>query len=159
MSSANRVAAKKVGRNDPCSCGSGKKFKFCCFGKAAEKNRPRIDIFSESQLRPSSEEVLSSRQLLADIYPDAKILDISDNLNPLNYKAFQEKNFEKNTIMLAKRQVNNDAVFTKREASAEDDLIVMFRGAYRLLPFPDLENSLKHICDMINTRLAGHLDY
>jgi SEC-C motif-containing protein len=27
-----RVAAK-VGRNDPCSCGSGKKFKKCC-GKA-----------------------------------------------------------------------------------------------------------------------------
>ncbi len=28
--------AKKVGRNDPCPCGSGKKFKKCCYGK--EKN-------------------------------------------------------------------------------------------------------------------------
>ena len=26
---------KKVGRNDPCPCGSGKKYKFCC-GKAAK---------------------------------------------------------------------------------------------------------------------------
>lgn len=26
--------APKVGRNDPCSCGSGKKFKKCCEGKA-----------------------------------------------------------------------------------------------------------------------------
>jgi len=25
--------AKKVGRNDPCSCGSGKKFKKCCINK------------------------------------------------------------------------------------------------------------------------------
>lgn len=25
--------AKKIGRNDPCSCGSGKKFKKCCLGK------------------------------------------------------------------------------------------------------------------------------
>ena len=25
-----RVAGKKVGRNDPCPCGSGKKFKKCC---------------------------------------------------------------------------------------------------------------------------------
>ena len=25
---------KKVGRNDPCPCGSGKKYKKCCFGKA-----------------------------------------------------------------------------------------------------------------------------
>jgi hypothetical protein len=28
-------AAAKVGRNDPCPCGSGKKFKKCCEGKAA----------------------------------------------------------------------------------------------------------------------------
>ncbi|MDE6000961.1 MAG: SEC-C domain-containing protein, partial [Clostridia bacterium] len=25
-----KVAAKKVGRNDPCPCGSGKKYKNCC---------------------------------------------------------------------------------------------------------------------------------
>ena len=24
------VVGKKVGRNDPCPCGSGKKYKFCC---------------------------------------------------------------------------------------------------------------------------------
>ncbi|MBO4802382.1 MAG: SEC-C domain-containing protein [Bacteroidaceae bacterium] len=24
------VAPKKVGRNDPCPCGSGKKYKHCC---------------------------------------------------------------------------------------------------------------------------------
>lgn len=30
-SEANR--SKKVGRNDPCPCGSGKKFKKCCIGK------------------------------------------------------------------------------------------------------------------------------
>lgn len=26
-----------TGRNDPCPCGSGKKYKQCCEGKAAEK--------------------------------------------------------------------------------------------------------------------------
>jgi len=26
----NRINGEKVGRNDPCSCGSGKKFKKCC---------------------------------------------------------------------------------------------------------------------------------
>lgn len=25
---------QKVGRNDPCPCGSGKKYKHCCIGKA-----------------------------------------------------------------------------------------------------------------------------
>ena len=28
-----RNLAKKVGRNDPCPCGSGKKFKACCMRK------------------------------------------------------------------------------------------------------------------------------
>ena len=29
-----KSAGPKVGRNDPCPCGSGKKFKQCCLGKA-----------------------------------------------------------------------------------------------------------------------------
>jgi tetratricopeptide (TPR) repeat protein len=32
---AGQVSADKVGRNDPCPCGSGKKYKACCLGKAA----------------------------------------------------------------------------------------------------------------------------
>jgi hypothetical protein len=31
---------KKVGRNDPCPCGSGKKFKKCCYEKY-EKQRDK----------------------------------------------------------------------------------------------------------------------
>jgi len=38
-------AKKKIGRNDPCGCGSGKKFKNCCEGKP-EKNRPSWDVLS-----------------------------------------------------------------------------------------------------------------
>jgi hypothetical protein len=34
-------ADPKVGRNDPCPCGSGKKFKHCCLNR--EKNPPKID--------------------------------------------------------------------------------------------------------------------
>ena len=30
---ANYHAGPKVGRNDPCSCGSGKKYKKCCLDK------------------------------------------------------------------------------------------------------------------------------
>ena len=43
-----RTAGPKVGRNDPCPCGSGKKYKHCCMGKeqasassAGEKKAPR----------------------------------------------------------------------------------------------------------------------
>ena len=29
---------KKVGRNDPCPCGSGKKYKSCCFAKSVARS-------------------------------------------------------------------------------------------------------------------------
>lgn len=29
-----KSAGPKIGRNDPCPCGSGKKYKHCCLGKA-----------------------------------------------------------------------------------------------------------------------------
>jgi uncharacterized protein YecA (UPF0149 family) len=32
VKAAPAKAAVKVGRNDPCPCGSGKKFKQCCMG-------------------------------------------------------------------------------------------------------------------------------
>lgn len=33
------MAAGKVGRNDPCPCGSGRKFKQCCAAKAERRAR------------------------------------------------------------------------------------------------------------------------
>ena len=37
---ASAIATTKVGRNDPCPCGSGKKFKHCCQGKDARAELP-----------------------------------------------------------------------------------------------------------------------
>lgn len=31
---------QKIGRNDPCPCGSGKKYKSCCIGKPIHKPLP-----------------------------------------------------------------------------------------------------------------------
>jgi uncharacterized protein YecA (UPF0149 family) len=36
----NTASAAKVGRNDPCPCGSGKKFKHCHSGAGAELAHP-----------------------------------------------------------------------------------------------------------------------
>src|SRR5947209_7228900 len=55
------VGPVKAGRNDPCHCGSGKKFKTCCMGKgvaeakapaapATDKLRPRLNaLFREAE--------------------------------------------------------------------------------------------------------------
>lgn len=33
------MSEKKIGRNDPCPCGSGKKYKNCCLGKTEEPKK------------------------------------------------------------------------------------------------------------------------
>lgn len=37
---------EKIGRNDPCPCGSGKKYKHCCYGKQESGVRDRIGMNS-----------------------------------------------------------------------------------------------------------------
>lgn len=37
---------KAVGRNDPCRCGSGKKYKQCCQSKAARLTRGQLAILA-----------------------------------------------------------------------------------------------------------------
>ena len=39
---------KKIGRNDKCSCGSGKKFKKCCLNKESQFNTPFTPSFEEA---------------------------------------------------------------------------------------------------------------
>ncbi|MDH4138078.1 MAG: SEC-C domain-containing protein, partial [Anaerolineae bacterium] len=55
------MSTKKPGRNDPCPCGSGKKYKHCCMRK--DRQRPRMRAFaptahlSESQTNPIQEQL------------------------------------------------------------------------------------------------------
>ena len=43
-----RRTTKKVGRNDPCPCGSGKKYKNCCMKKDQEAERQAIKDLQEA---------------------------------------------------------------------------------------------------------------
>jgi len=40
----------KIGRNDPCSCGSGKKYKKCCLSKASPAEPSSIPAFARTRL-------------------------------------------------------------------------------------------------------------
>jgi len=49
----------KVGRNDPCPCGSGKKYKKCCLGKA-EQGLKRDHLWNPAEIAPvSTQDVLT----------------------------------------------------------------------------------------------------
>jgi len=41
---------KKVGRNEPCPCGSGKKYKKCCLGKYVYKDEDAEPVKKGSRL-------------------------------------------------------------------------------------------------------------
>ena len=61
-----RRAVARVGRNDPCPCGSGKKYKKCCINKDQERLSRSSDIpgVTVEELRRSPERHLTERRLL-----------------------------------------------------------------------------------------------
>jgi hypothetical protein len=46
---------KELGRNDPCHCGSGRKYKVCCLDKDEAKERAARAKLAEEAPAPSSE--------------------------------------------------------------------------------------------------------
>lgn len=71
------VPKKKIGRNDPCPCGSGKKYKYCCLNKPKEG----LDLMESSEERAkwlknypyTGTERIDSRIYLADYFDEASI--------------------------------------------------------------------------------------
>lgn len=47
----------KIGRNDPCPCGSGKKFKKCCEGLSNLSNKPTTFNITHDEIRKKIEEM------------------------------------------------------------------------------------------------------
>jgi hypothetical protein len=43
---------RKMGRNDPCPCGSGKKFKTCCLGKDGGEESSPVPVRTPNSPKP-----------------------------------------------------------------------------------------------------------
>lgn len=62
----------KVGRNEPCPCGSGKKYKQCCWGKLLGPRKIRATVMSQ---QPKSIDLMdrafgdSIRQAAGETHP------------------------------------------------------------------------------------------
>ena len=87
---------KKPGRNDPCPCGSGKKYKQCCLGKAVEpvvgredKRRVRIQLESVvEQYKETAEGGLALRVFWGPYL--AKAHELADFFKQMSDRAFLE---------------------------------------------------------------------
>jgi tetratricopeptide (TPR) repeat protein len=65
-------ALSKVGRNDPCPCGSGKKYKKCCMAKDEERSREALSGVGEEIPPVPSDERVKPRQ------PQARAAEIEN---------------------------------------------------------------------------------
>ena len=94
----------KIGRNDPCPCGSGKKYKKCCLEKdqAAERARPAIPI----QLPAAGFEMASSSLLEP---PPARPPDPRADAIYARWEEFQEQDYE-GQIALFTRSLDEDLI-------------------------------------------------
>lgn len=74
--------SKKIGRNDLCPCGSGKKYKQCCWGKPRTlKTQHKVTVLSKPKQPPNLmnrafgeaiEEVEAPKNLLVtEIFPES----------------------------------------------------------------------------------------
>lgn len=65
---------EKVGRNDPCPCGSGKKYKSCCLMKQEQKKTSTLTgkrkftakLISGGGVKPAQQPASSDQQVMVD---------------------------------------------------------------------------------------------
>ncbi len=75
--STRRRSVARVGRNDPCPCGSGKKYKRCCIDKDQERLRDSSDIVgvTQAELRRELEDFLTLERINELVRLDPKRID------------------------------------------------------------------------------------
>jgi uncharacterized protein len=66
---------QKVGRNDPCTCGSGKKYKNCCLNKVSVSDKMRSHKLKAKWLNAPQEPNLMERTFGDAITSTGKVFD------------------------------------------------------------------------------------
>lgn len=145
---------KKLGRNDACVCGSGKKYKKCCLNRSAaledEEEVKRLKTFVEKvKERYSDKTITFSRQGEVSVKMSEVILDYADEL--LNAaKTYEE---QKHIIILC-ITAWNFSLLEKSEMEEQIDRFLDFfnleRGSYK---WETMANTIKIL---INKR---HINY
>ncbi len=142
----------KINRNDPCPCGSDKKYKVCCMELDLMKKH-KYDYGQQTH----TERVASLMERLAEgiqqadfITTPKKIIDITDDLDETTYRDYQMKNYTNNTIMIAEKTPKSERVFLTRVDSATNDIILMYKGSYRTFEYSRFPLLLNNLLNYIN---------
>jgi hypothetical protein len=137
----------KIGRNDPCPCGSGKKYKKCCLPKQEdEKAIQRIE--QKSDEKPIKELPASDSIYGADEYGDNSADEFPDKID-------EEDLFETGDEINAESDFEPGYVSPLDEpppeiSDTDEALIDQWYNEYRKMDDPDI--IAKHLLDFIEAR-------
>lgn len=135
--------------NEKCACGSGLKFKRCC-----AKQIVNVDHTIGHAYTPEIAHIIRDMQLE---YSNHTIIDITHLLDANNYRNYQLTNYTSKIIMIALRNPDNESAFISRSISPADNVMILYRGAYRVFNIANWLQICSDIYGMINGRLAdGH---
>jgi uncharacterized protein len=77
---------ERTGRNDPCSCGSGKKYKLCCLLKKQKDATPQ-------GLRKFTAKVISSGGVAKPVQPEGDTTQQQQRQAVVDYNVLMERSF------------------------------------------------------------------
>ena len=93
----------KIGRNDPCLCGSNKKFKKCCIDRIEELKKEQQEKRMQSyinghELSNEHVEYMSEWFLQQSEYKDFKVIDVSNIITTYNQTNMLMENMDLTTL-------------------------------------------------------------
>ena len=97
----------KIGRNDPCPCGSGKKYKKCCLGKP-ERNSPDVNTIP-------IEDSVSEFEYIADTSKNLEKIIAYYNIEDISKAIFCINSWANNRSALAQALTLNQAISNIKE--------------------------------------------
>ena len=145
---------KKVGRNDPCPCGSGKKYKKCCLNKPKQP----VDLIESVQEKrkwledyPVSADVREEGRIYLEDYYDAESIAVDKLVYlALHHRAIPIWHRETEEIIENRQKVYLSEAFAKFVEKAEKEKIATFREY-------DERYSIHYTCQEWTENLMGLL--
>ena len=127
----------KVKVNESCYCGSDKKYKKCCLKKDSELKYNENLKYTEGQTE-HSDKIKFCINFYSKLFENHKIINITNDITTENYKTYLIKNLNTKTIMLVEQTETNEDLFSEKSDTARNDIILMYKGGYKVFPAIDI---------------------
>jgi hypothetical protein len=151
----------KIGVNEPCPCSSGKKYKKCCQSKDQEERRKKLDEINKlEKIYLNGQEEHSAKMTFCinhykDLFPNCKIINLTNYINNDNYRQILTLNYNKSTIILVEKSDLTNLLFSEKSNLESNDIILIYKGAYKTFEAIDILKYYKDIQSMITNRDNG----